>query len=45
MKFTFKPWKDGYLHVLGNGKAIYYSPEDMGIIHKCCHELETRVRP
>jgi len=43
MKFTFKPWKGGYLHILGNGNTIFYSPEQMKTIHECCHELEKRV--
>ena len=40
--FIFKPYKEGYLHILGSGKVIFYDRKKMEQIHQCCHELESR---
>ena len=45
MDFLFKPYKDGYLHILGNGHVVFYPRHQMEFIHKCCHELESRPLP
>lgn len=35
----FKKWKDGMIHILGNGKVVFYSRDDMVELHDKIHEL------
>lgn len=42
-KFIFKPFKSGYLMVRGNGRVIFFTLEQMKIIHPFCHEAEEKL--
>jgi hypothetical protein len=39
-----KPYKDGYLLILGNGKVMYFDIDNLRIMNECFNDLRFKFK-
>ena len=39
---SIKPYKDGYLLILGNGRVQFWRLADLQVMRECCNDMEQK---